>query len=135
MGSLMVHYFPSNGRMRYGINQKTVAKRKKRTSIATLPQIQQVLALISDTGMKGRVELDSFFFANLQKVVAEDPAQAVGYLVGSMTSATISDAAPLKMGNNIVAISVGYSSVTEALMGETRSNDLKVETWAVGTSA
>lgn len=31
--TLMAHYFPKHGMMRYGINQLTVAKWKKRVSV------------------------------------------------------------------------------------------------------
>lgn len=101
---------------------------------ATVPHVQQLLALLKKTGMQGNIEFDSFSYANLQKVVAEDPTQAVGYL-GTLSSGFIASCVALKTGQNKVAAAVSSASVTAALVEEAHQNGIKVVCWTVNTAA
>lgn len=101
---------------------------------ATVARVQQLLALLKKTGMQGNIEFDSFSYANLQKVVAEDPTQAVGYL-GTLSSPFIASCVALKTGQNKVAAAVSSGSVTAALVEEAHQNGIKVVCWTVNTAA
>lgn len=107
---------------------------------ATLAQVQGLLAAIEKAGMKGRVQLDSFYFSVLQKVVAEDPTQDVGYLVGALTDANWTAAiatavANFQTGSNRVAIEPPLTNLTKARVEEAHQAGLRVVVYTINSTA
>ena len=107
---------------------------------ATLTQVQGLLTSISKVGMKGRVQLDSFVISALQKVVAADPTQDVGYLVGALddagwTAAIAWAVANLKETNNRVAIEPPITGLTKARVEEAHEAGLRVVVYTVNSAA
>jgi glycerophosphoryl diester phosphodiesterase len=101
---------------------------------ATLLQVQGVLASIKETGMTGRVTIHSFIKANLDKVLAEDPSHALGFLTMAMTDAVSDTAATLKTATNSVVVAAAYASITEAEVRYAHGLGLKVMAWTVDSA-
>lgn len=107
---------------------------------ASVAQIQGLIASVAKAGMKGRVQFDSFSLTNIQKVVAEDATQDVGYLVGELTvdadwTTAVANAAALLGGNNRVAIEPPLASLTKARVEEAHEAGLRVVVYTINSAS
>jgi glycerophosphoryl diester phosphodiesterase len=101
----------------------------------TAPQLQSILSAITNTGMKGSIELDCFNYAVMQAIVAADPTQEIGFLSFTFSSAMIANCVALKTGQNKVSAVVNSGAVTKLLVEEAHQNGIKVVCWTVNNAA
>lgn len=105
---------------------------------ATLTQVQGLINSVRKAGMKKRVQFDSFYLTALQKVVAEDAAQDVGYLVGALDAsnwtAAIASAVTLKTATNRVAIEPPLANLTLARVEEAHQAGLRVVVYTINST-
>ena len=107
---------------------------------ATLAQVQGLLSSIKKAGMQGRIQLDSFYVTALQKVVAEEPTQDIGYLVGNLdgptwTAAVASAVTNFQTGSNRVSIEPGMPNLTKAKVEEAHEAGLRVVVYTINSTA
>ena len=101
----------------------------KSTTSYTTEQIQKVVDLVEQYGMKGKVTYISFSDSYLSKVVAYDSKARVGYLVSSVNSTAINKAVALRTGENDVFLdSSAYGSSAIALC---EASHLPLEVWTI----
>ena len=97
-------------------------------------QVESVLALVEESGLKGKVVYISFSVPILQYVIEKDPTATVGYLVGSpLPSSAITKALGLRMGSNYVFID--SSDYSETAVSLCRQNSIPLEIWTIDSKA
>jgi len=106
----------------------------------TTAQAQALIASVKRAGMRGRIQFDSFYFTALQKIVAADPTQDVGYLVGGLDDATWTAAIAaavnnFQTGSNRVAIEPPITNMTTARVEEAHDADLRVVVYTINSEA
>lgn len=106
----------------------------------TSVQAKSLLSSVAKAGMKKRVQFDSFYFAALQKIVAEDPTQDVGYLVGALSDANWTAAIATAVTNfqtasNHVAIEPPITNLTKARVEEAHQAGLRVVVYTINSTS
>jgi glycerophosphoryl diester phosphodiesterase len=101
----------------------------------TLTQVQSLLSSAHKAGMQGRVQFHSYYLPTLQKVIAEDPAQEVGFEVGEISdpdwAVAVANCAALLTGDNAVAIMPPLPSLTRARVEAAHEAGIRVIIWTI----
>ena len=101
----------------------------KNNATYTTAQIQKVVDMVEQYGMKGKVTYISFTKSYLQTVVSYDDEARVGFLSSSVSSTVISNAVSLRTGKNLVFLdSSSYGSSALALC---EAAHLPLEVWTL----
>ena len=96
-------------------------------------QIQSIVDLVEQYGLKGNVSYISFSKSFLNVVSNYDPCARLGYVVSSITSTVISEATALRSGKNEVFLD--SSSYTSAAIALCKGGSLPLEVWTVDSES
>lgn len=98
-------------------------------------QIQTIVDVVKNCGMRGCVTFISFQKNYLQKVVALEPTARIGLLVNSLTQTGVTNALSLKNGQNDVFLDTGYSPSSLPDVNLAKNANLPLEIWTVNVAS
>lgn len=97
----------------------------------TESQIHDLIDLVKQCGMHGKVVWISFSSSYLAYIKTYDEKARLGYVAGSITSGVITIAESLKTNSNDVFIDIQASSITDESIALAVSANIPVEVWTV----
>lgn len=100
----------------------------------TEADVQKVVDIVEECGMKGHVTYTSFLDSLLSYVKNYDEEAAVSYTpnTNTITQAYIDRAVALKTSKNEVIFSPDYNNVTSGVIDMCKAADLPLEVWTIG---
>lgn len=107
----------------------------KSTATYTEAQVQALVDTVKQYGMEGKVTWISFSSTYLGYVKDYDAYARIGFVVGTISSTSITTATGLKTGTNEVFIDANYANLTTALITLAVNADIPLEVWTVDTEA
>lgn len=101
----------------------------------TQAQIEGIVAMVNEYGLKGKVTYISFSSTYLGYVKNADASARLGFLKSSPTTGDISTITNLQTGTNEVYYGAKYSSLTDAICSSYAAAGIPIEIWTVNTSS
>lgn len=105
----------------------------KNTATYTEAQIQGLVDMVEDVGLKGKVTWISFTSSYLTYVKNYDPYARIGFVVSGLSSSNITTANGLKTTTNEVFVDT--SSTTAASVALCRNAHLPMEVWTIDSES
>lgn len=101
----------------------------------TQAQIESIVDMVNEYGMKGKITYISFSTTYLGYVKNYDASARLGYLNSTASSSHVSTCQNLQTTSNQVYYGVKYSTLTDAICEAFASAEIPVEVWTVNTSS
>ena len=98
-------------------------------------QLDMIVQLVKETGLKGRVTYISFKKEFLSRIASVDPTARLGLLVNSMSDTAITNAGNLMTGSNDVFIDTGYSASSPPNLTNAKAAGIPIEIWTIPTAS
>ena len=100
----------------------------------TQAQIEQIVGMVNDYGLRGKVTYISFTANYLQYVKTADNEARLGYLRDVWNTADVTTCQNLQTGENEVFYDVNYGIITSAMLTAMKNARIPMEAWTVNTS-
>lgn len=98
-------------------------------------QIQSIVDIVRDCGLKGYVSYISFKNSYLQKIIQIDPSARIGYLTNRLSASDITTAQSLKTNQNEVFLDAAYSPSALPDVSLAKNARIPLEIWTVSTAS
>lgn len=100
----------------------------------TQAQIEQIVGMVNDYGLRGKVTYISFTANYLQYVKNADDKARLGYLRDVWNTADVATCQNLQTEKNEVFYDVNYGIITSAMLTAMKNAKIPMEAWTVNTS-
>lgn len=101
----------------------------------TQAQIEQIVRMVNEYGLRGKVTYISFASNYLQYVKNADDEARLGYLRESWSADHVTTCQGLQTGKNKVFYDVSYGGITSAMLTAMQNAKIPVEAWTVNTAS
>lgn len=100
----------------------------------TQAQIEQIVRMVNDYGLRGKVTYISFTANYLQYVKNADDEARLGYLRDVWNADNVTTCQNLQTGKNEVFYDVNYGIITSTMLTAMKNAKIPMEAWTVNTS-
>lgn len=101
----------------------------------TKAQIELIVDMVRDYGMRGKVTYISFSDTYLGYVRDYDEEARLGFLSGTASASQVATCQALQTGKNSVFYDVSYGGITQAICDEFAAADIPIEAWTIDSES